>query len=157
MLSLFRLRRPSLVAVLALVAVASLTPAVAHAGDGHGGDGHGMDMDDDDGGHGNGGSGDGHRNAPTQAGAREIEVTGGRFRFKPDEITVAAGEDVTIVLSSTDLFHDFFVKSEGHIVGAKAKKTKKGGLTIDEPGTYKFWCTIEGHRAAGMKGTIVVQ
>lgn len=134
---------------IALAAIATLAPAVALAGEDHGG---GMDE------HGGGrGSGDGHRNAPTEVGAREIEVTAGRFRFKPNRITVGAGEDVTIVLSSRDLFHDFFVKGEGHIVGAKAKKTKKGGLTISEPGTYKFWCTVEGHRAAGMKGTIVVQ
>lgn len=140
---------------IAITALATLTPAAALAGeDGGHGSGHDMDTDMDMDGH---GGGSGHRNAPTTAGAREIDVTANRFRFKPNEITVAAGEDVTIVLSSTDLFHDFFVKSEGHIVGAKAKKTKKGGLSIDEPGTYKFWCTVEGHRAAGMKGTIVVQ
>jgi len=141
---------------VALATVATLAPAIALAGEDHGGGmgGHDGGMDEHGGGR---GSGDGHRNAPTEVGAREIEVTAGRFRFKPNKITVAPGEDVTIVLSSTDLFHDFFVKGEGHIVGAKAKKTKKGGLTIDEPGTYKFWCTVEGHRAAGMKGTIVVQ
>lgn len=132
-----------LVLAIAITALATLTPAVALAGEDGG---HDMDMD----GHGGG-------NAPTSPGAREIKVTANRFRFKPNQITVAAGEDVTIVLSSTDLFHDFIVKSEGHIVGAKAKKTKKGGLRIDEPGTYKFWCSVEGHRAAGMKGTIVVQ
>jgi plastocyanin len=139
---------------IALIALASVTPAIAYAGE----DGrHGGGMDEHGGGHG-GGSNDEHKNAQTQVGAREIEVMAGRFRFKPNEIAVAAGEDVTIVMTSTDLFHDFFVKGEGgHIVGAKAKKTKKGGLRIDEPGTYKFWCTVEGHRAAGMKGTIVVQ
>ena len=36
-------------------------------------------------------------------------------------------------------------------------KTKRGGLRIDEPGTYQSWCSITGHRAAGMKGTIVVE
>jgi plastocyanin len=154
MLSLIRLRRTLPIAAIALGAVATFTPAVALAGEGGHGGGHDSDMDQHGGGHGNGGR---HRNAPTQAGAREIEVAAGRFRYTPNEITVAAGEDVTIVLSSSDMFHDFFVKSEGHIVGAKANKSKKGGLALDEPGTYKFWCTVEGHRTAGMKGTIVVQ
>ena len=27
---------------------------------------------------------------------------------------------------------------------------------IDKPGTYKFWCTITGHKAGGMVGTITV-
>ena len=144
-----------LVLAIAVVAVAALIPSTAFAStaDGlhRGGDGHGMDMD------GGGGHGDGDANAPTVKGARKIKVTAGRFRFTPKSITVAAGEDVTIVLKSTDLFHDFFVKGTGHVVGAERKKTASGGLRIDEPGTYTFWCTVKGHRAAGMKGTIVVQ
>ena len=87
----------------------------------------------------------------------EIEVGAKSFAFTPKEITVAAGEDVTIALRSSDILHDFVVKDHGHIVAAKAKKTKRGGLRIDEPGTYRFWCSVKGHRAEGMKGTIVVQ
>jgi plastocyanin len=168
MSSLIRTRRIGLVVVLTIgvlsihaLATTTIT-AVAYAGEHHGsghGGGHDGGMDEHGGAGGDGGhhGGDGHENAPTEAGARAIEVTAGRFRFEPDAIAVAAGEDVTIIMRSTDLFHDFFVKGEGHIVGAKAKKTKKGGLRIDEPGTYKFWCTVAGHRAAGMKGTVVVQ
>jgi plastocyanin len=133
-------------AVLAVLAVASV-PAVAHAyGDHHDG-GHG-------GGHGSGSKR--HENARTVPGAREIEVSAKSFEFSPDEITVGAGEDVTISLRSTDVLHDFVAKRAGHIVSAKAKKTKRGGLRIDEPGTYRFWCSIPGHRSAGMVGTIVV-
>ena len=142
-----------LVLAIAVVAVASLTPSTAFASTAdslrRGGDGHGMDM--------GGGGGHGDANAPTVKGARTIKVTAGRFRFTPKSITVVAGEDVTIVMKSTDLFHDFFVKGTGHVVGTERKKTRSGGLRIDEPGTYTFWCTVKGHRAAGMKGTIVVE
>ncbi len=134
----------------AVFALALTTPGVALAStsaSSHGGDGHGMDM----------GGGDGDEDAPTVDGAREISVKAGRFRFTPKVITIAAGEDVTIVMRSTDLFHDFVVKGTGHVVGAKRKKTAEGGLRIDTPGTYKFWCSVPGHRAAGMKGTIVVE
>lgn len=136
----------------AVFALALATPGVAlastSASSHHGGDD--MDM---------GGHGDGHGggNAPTVDDAREIQVKAGRLRFSPKAITVAAGEDVTIALTSTDTFHDFVVKGTGHVVGAKRKKTAEGGLRIDEPGTYKFWCSVSGHRAAGMKGTIVVE
>ena len=44
----------------------------------------------------------------------------------------------------------------GHVVHAKAGKTAMGGLRIDEPGTYRFWCTEKGHKKAGMTGTITV-
>jgi len=134
-----------LVAGVAVLAMASV-PAVAYAGGGHG--------DGDDPGHGSGSKR--HRTAPTAPGAREIEVRATSFEFTPDEIAVAAGEDVTIVLRSADTLHDFVVKRVGHVVSAKAKKTRRGGLRIDEPGRYRFWCSIPGHRSAGMVGTIVV-
>ncbi len=134
-----------IIAGLAVLAATSV-PGIAHAGDGHGGGGE----------HGHGSGSKRHESAPTVPGAREIEVSAKSFEFTPDEITVGAGEDVTIVLRSTDILHDLVVKREGHIVSAKAKKTKRGGLRIDEPGTYRFWCSIPGHRKAGMVGTIVV-
>ena len=134
------------IAALAALSVASI-PAIAHAGGGHGGGG----------GHGSGGGGKQHRNAPTVPGAREIDVSAKSFEFTPEDITVGAGEDVTIALHSTDVLHDFVVKQQGHIVSAKAKKTKRGGLRIDDPGTYRFWCSVPGHRSAGMTGSIVVQ
>ena len=96
-------------------------------------------------------------NAPVTPDARESLVTAKSLSFSPKEITMKAGEDVTIALTSDDIFHDFAVQGQGHIVGAKGGQTANGGLRIDEPGTYKFWCSVPGHRAAGMEGTIVVR
>lgn len=93
---------------------------------------------------------------PTVAGAREIAITGGAYAFTPNAITLAAGEDVTIALTADDIAHDFYVKGIGHIAHAKAGKTAMGGLRIDEAGTYKFWCTVAGHKKAGMTGVITV-
>jgi heme/copper-type cytochrome/quinol oxidase subunit 2 len=83
-------------------------------------------------------------------------VTGDRFQFMPKNLAVTAGEDVTIRLSSDDIAHDFYVKGVGHVVHAKAGQTARGGLRIDEPGTYKFWCTVANHKKAGMTGRITV-
>ena len=30
-------------------------------------------------------------------------------------------------------------------------------LKVSEAGTYEFWCTIAGHKEAGMRGTLTVQ
>jgi len=135
-----------LIIAIALVALASLIPGAAFASSPTSAPRHGHDTGE----HGDG-------DAPTVDGAREVKVKAGRFRYKPKKITVSAGEDVTIVMRSTDLFHDFVVKGIGHVVGADRKKTAEGGLRIDEPGKYKFWCSVPGHRAAGMKGTITVE
>lgn len=95
-------------------------------------------------------------NNPVVAGAREIPVEAGALTFAPKRLQLTAGEDVTIVLTSIDIAHDLYVDGVGHVVHAAARKTAKGGLMIDEPGTYKFWCTIKGHKAGGMVGTITV-
>jgi plastocyanin len=145
------MKRTAIITTLVTFLSLSVATGVASAGD-HG-DGHGGGH----GGHDSGGGSEHMETSPTVPGAREIAVGAKSFAFMPKKITVAAGEDVTIVLRSKDILHDFVVKDQGHIVAAKARKTKRGGLRIDEPGTYRFWCSVTGHRSAGMKGTIVVQ
>jgi plastocyanin len=93
---------------------------------------------------------------PVEAGAREIPVTANKLRFTPETIQLRAGVPVAIVLTSKDLEHDFSVQGTGHIVHASADATASGGLTIEKPGTYRFWCTVSGHKQGGMVGTITV-
>jgi len=104
------------------------------------------------------GDGMGHdETSPVADGARRIEVAGRSFEFDPDEITVTAGEDVAIVLTSEDLLHDFTIDELDAHVAADADETNEGGLRADEPGRYTFYCTVAGHRDAGMEGTLIVE
>lgn len=89
--------------------------------------------------------------------AREIEVTGSSFAFDPDTIEVEAGEDVAIVLTSTDILHDLVIDELDAHVSAEGGDTAAGGLRAEEPGTYTFYCSVPGHRDAGMEGTLVVE
>lgn len=103
--------------------------------------------------------GSGHGDAsPVAEGAREIEVTARSFEFEPDEITVTAGEDIAIVLTSEDLLHDFTIDElDVHVAADPDDEPAAGGLRADEPGEYTFYCRVAGHRAAGMEGTLVVE
>lgn len=97
-----------------------------------------------------------HASSAVIPGAREMQVRATSFAFDPDALEFAVGEDVTIVLSSDDVFHDFEIEGvDGH-VGAGAGRSRRGGFRIDEPGTYRFFCTVSGHRKAGMEGVVVV-
>jgi plastocyanin len=96
------------------------------------------------------------KNCPVVTGAREIAVTGNDFTFSAAQITMAAGDTVTIALTASDIAHDFYVKGIGHVVHAKAGKTARASIRIKKAGTYKFWCTILGHKKQGMTGTITV-
>jgi cytochrome c oxidase subunit II len=113
-------------------------------------DDHMDDMDD----HMRGGHGD---PSPVADGAREIPVTADDFAFDPDEITVGAGEDVAIVLTSVDILHDFTIDELDAHVAADRGETASGGLRADEPGRYLFYCAVAGHRESGMEGTLVVE
>ena len=106
----------------------------------------------------NGGGHDDHgESSPAVEGARRIEVNATSFAFDPDEIEITAGEDVAIVLSSEDILHDFTVDGLDVHVAADRGETIEGGLRAEEPGEYTYYCTIAGHREAGMAGTLIVE
>lgn len=90
-------------------------------------------------------------------GAIEIPVTARELAFDPSEITVDAGTEVAIVLTSVDMLHDFTIDElDGH-VGAGPGETAKGGFRAEPAGRYTFYCSVPGHREAGMEGILVVR
>ena len=106
-----------------------------------------------------------------------IEVKADDYKFLPNEVTVPAGQEVTIKLKNvTKQAHDLEVQrlqvemmggheaAQGHagaMPGTLALHTEKGKTVsatfkADLPGTYEFWCTISGHKEQGMVGKLVV-
>ena len=148
------MRRP-LTAVLLSLLTLSLVLAACGGDD----DSAGSPMGDMPGQTGGGtGDMDGHNEStPVAEGARRVEVAATSFEFDPDEITVTAGEDIAIVLTSDDRLHDFTIDDIDVHVAADRGETAEGGLRVDEPGEYTYYCTVAGHREAGMEGTLVVE
>lgn len=101
---------------------------------------------------------DGHGGASEVAdGARRVQVTAEQMSFDPQEITAEVGEDLAIELTSGDMLHDLTIDELDLHVAANGGDTAEGGLTADEPGTYTYYCSVPGHRSAGMEGTLVVE
>jgi uncharacterized cupredoxin-like copper-binding protein len=107
----------------------------------------------------------------------EITISAEDVKFAPDELSVGAGEPVTITLVNKDAVeHDLQVDGlmieqmgatdmvddhEGADPEMLALHTAPGEtaeLTFrtDDTGTFEFYCTIPGHREAGMVGTLKV-
>jgi plastocyanin len=91
----------------------------------------------------------------------DIEVMGeDSLSFDPDEFTVPAGQEVTVTLTSGGVEHDFVVEDLGgedvDVVHADANQTETGTFTADEAGTYTVFCSVPGHREAGMEATLEV-
>jgi plastocyanin len=83
--------------------------------------------------------------------ARDVPVTADGVSFSPDRIEVAAGEPVNLALTATDTFHDLNIDTTGFHLGFQAGQTARGGLLLTEPGTYLAYCSVPGHREAGME------
>jgi cytochrome c oxidase subunit 2 len=95
--------------------------------------------------------------SPTVPGAREIAVSATSFTFTPDEIHLRTGEDVTIVLAAADVEHDFTIDDlDVHVVAGPGSLGRGGIHAPAAPGRYTAYCSVSGHRAAGMEATVVV-
>lgn len=100
---------------------------------------------------------DDHGETPVAEGARRIDVNATSFAYDPDEITVDTGEDVAIVLTSDDLLHDFVIDELDVHVAADRDETAEEASEPATAGEYTYYCTVAGHREAGMEGTLVVE
>lgn len=90
--------------------------------------------------------------------SQSIEVEGGMFYFKPNEIKVKVGEKVSITFKNVEGVHDFVI-DELNVRTNKiqAGETETVEFTPEIPGSYEFYCSVGNHRAMGMKGTLIVE
>jgi plastocyanin len=82
-----------------------------------------------------------------------------RLKFNKTRLTVRHGK-VTIVMSNpSGLPHAIAV--EGHGIDQDGRTVTQGGtsrVTVRlKKGTYSFYCPVDGHKAAGMMGRLVVR
>jgi uncharacterized cupredoxin-like copper-binding protein len=111
--------------------------------------------DDDDSGSG------GETEAGSSGGGDTLKIAadpGGALRFDKSSLTAKAGK-VTIVMDNpSDLPHA--VEIEGSGVEVAGDTVEKGGVSEAsadlKAGEYEFYCPVEGHEQAGMKGTLTV-
>jgi plastocyanin len=84
---------------------------------------------------------------------------GGALKFDKSTLTAKAGK-VTIVLDNpSSLPHA--VEVEGNGIDEESDTIGKGETTkvtaTVKAGEYEYYCPVDGHKAAGMEGTLTVQ
>ena len=104
------------------------------------------------------------------------------MKFQPTSIEVVAGQPVVLTFNNMDVIdHDFSIMEipmlnmtstsepvAGHAMGHTAgepelhmavmmRKSGTLNFTPTKPGAYEFYCTVAGHKEAGMVGTLVVK
>jgi len=86
-----------------------------------------------------------------------VAITASEFKFSPTSVQVPAGQKVTFALNNTGTVeHDLTIQGAGFTLLARAGQAATGEFTFDKPGTFDFFCSIPGHKDAGMKGTLTV-
>jgi nitrite reductase (NO-forming) len=86
-----------------------------------------------------------------------VTITATEFKFSPNSIAVPLGQKVTLTLDNRGVVeHDVTVQGAGFSLSAKPGQTATGEFTFDKPGAFDFFCSIAGHKDAGMKGTLSV-
>lgn len=84
----------------------------------------------------------------------------GNLKFDTTSLSAKAGKVTINFTNQASLEHNLTIASpSGSVAGATP--TFAGGsktLTVNlTAGTYKFYCSVPGHRQAGMEGTLVVK
>jgi uncharacterized cupredoxin-like copper-binding protein len=84
---------------------------------------------------------------------------GGDLKFDKDSLTAKAGKVTISMDNPSSVPHAVGVDGNG--VDEDGETVQQGGVskvTVDlKPGKYEFYCPVDGHEDAGMKGTLTVQ
>ena len=114
-------------------------------------------------------------------GPQALTVEAKEFTFSPANLEVQAGQPVKLTLQNTGTEeHDFSILEiplaaqaeetggaehdmsnmadmpDLHVAAMKGQRATLD-FTPTQAGTYQFWCTVPGHKDAGMTGTLVVR
>jgi uncharacterized cupredoxin-like copper-binding protein len=107
---------------------------------------------DDDG----NGNGDGGGN-----GSSNVDMEMGEMYFDPDEVSADAGSTLSISFENAgNQLHDFTIDDlDGERVHVEVPSGEEDSVSLDIPedaSEIEFYCSVPGHRDAGMEGVITV-
>jgi len=86
-----------------------------------------------------------------------IDIRAFNFGFEPNEITVNEGEKIRLVVENTqNIRHTFTLPEFGIDEKLGSSQTVTIDFIADKSGTFEFFCTVLGHRPAGMEGSLEV-
>lgn len=92
------------------------------------------------------------------ADGEEVTVVAVDIDFEPNEFTIPADTDVTIVLDNQgNLDHDFVIDDLDFVIGPISGGETASDVLNAPAGEYEYYCSIPGHSEAGMVGTLIVE
>lgn len=124
--------------------------------------------DDDDSGGGSSGSNSSGASANTNTTAKSgpggrqvINIAAdpsGALKFNKSSLSAKSGKLSIVMANPSDVPHA--IEVEGNGIEIKGQTVTKGGVSKAsgdlKPGSYEFYCPVDSHKQAGMKGTLTV-
>ena len=83
----------------------------------------------------------------------------GQLKFDPAKLTAKPGETTVQFTNDSSLPHDWILEQDGEDV-ARTAVVNKGNDTTKvnlAAGKYTYYCSVDGHRQAGMEGELTVR
>jgi plastocyanin len=81
----------------------------------------------------------------------------GALKYEQTDVSATAGSITIDFTNMSSLPHDVTIEGNGASGATDQITDSTTSATVDlEPGTYTFFCSVDGHRAAGMEGTLTV-
>jgi plastocyanin len=84
----------------------------------------------------------------------------GALKFEQSSLTGKAGKATFDFTNDSSTPHDFVLEEDGKEVAKTdviSGKTVSTSATLDAGGKYTYFCSVPGHRQAGMEGTLTVK
>ena len=83
----------------------------------------------------------------------------GALKFDPTTLEASAGQVTIDFTNDSSVPHNVTIEGNGiEEVASDTVTGDKSSVSADLPaGTYTFYCSVDGHKAAGMEGTLTVK
>ena len=94
------------------------------------------------------------------AGAVKLDAVDDQLAFNTDHATANAGKVTVDFTNNSALDHDVVLTDSQNKILGKTPVFQGGSKSFTtklEPGTYTYYCSVPGHRQAGMQGTLTVK
>ncbi len=96
--------------------------------------------------------------ASPAAGGNQFEVIALDIAFDKQEMRIPADTEVTVTLRNDGMLEHDWVVDELNAMIDVLQSGEMGSVTFTAPaGEYEYYCSVPGHREAGMVGTLIVE
>jgi plastocyanin len=107
-----------------------------------------------------GGGGEAEGGSTGSASTLDIEAASSGLAFAEKSASAKAGEVTVDFTNPQPIPHDVAIEDSSGKVITQTEELTEGSDSATanlKPGTYTFFCTVPGHREAGMEGTLTVK